>query len=121
MSLPSRVRRLLSNLCLVGALALTGCDATVDDGLPAGCNNSCLDDYDCPGALYCLEGACFGSDCYASNQCAGEGSSCSVGSDCCQGNCNGVVCRSSCSSGADCAGSGKCCNTYSDGRRCGQC
>jgi hypothetical protein len=37
------------------------------------------------------------------------------------GNCNGGVCRSSCSSGSDCASSGQCCNTYSDGKRCGQC
>ncbi len=121
MSLPSRVRRLLSNLCLVGTLALTGCGTTLEGSGPDGCNNSCADDYDCPRALYCLDGACFGTACYASNQCAGEGGACSVGGDCCMGNCNGGVCRSSCSSGSDCASSGQCCNTYSDGKRCGQC
>lgn len=121
MSRSSRTRSLFFNLFLMGALALTGCDTVVDDGTPYGCNDACVEDYDCPGTLYCLDGACFGSDCYAENQCASEGSSCSIGGDCCKGNCNRGVCNSSCSSGADCANSGKCCNSYSDGRRCGPC
>jgi hypothetical protein len=121
MSLSSCARRLLANLWLMGALALTGCDTSADGDGPAGCNNSCVDDYDCPGALYCLDGACFSTECYSSNQCADEGSSCSVSGDCCMGNCNGGVCRSGCSSGADCVNSGQCCNSYSNGKRCGPC